>query len=144
MMHRAPGLLFCLLAAAAAATNAHASVALLMEEPYGEFGAVNPTGHAAVYFNHICADSPTSLRPCHDGEFGVVISRYHKIDGYDWLAIPLVPYLYAVERVEDVPKTADAALEARLRDQYRRDHLFALAPDVAEGKKAGEAPGGEW
>ena len=58
-MHRAPGLLFCLLAAAAAATNAHASVALLMEEPYGEFGAVNPTGHAAVYFNHICADSPT-------------------------------------------------------------------------------------
>ena len=51
-----------------------------MEEPYGEFGAVNPTGHSAVYFNHICAHSPTSLRPCHDGEYGVVISRYHKID----------------------------------------------------------------
>jgi hypothetical protein len=46
--------------------------------------------------------------------------------------------------VEDVPKTADAALEARLRDQYRRDHLLALAPDIAEGKKAGDAPGGEW
>jgi hypothetical protein len=60
------------------------------------------------------------------------------------LAIPLVPYLYAVERVEDVPKTADAALEASLRDQYRRDHLLALAPDVEKGKKAGEAPGGEW
>jgi hypothetical protein len=71
-MHRGPVLLFCLFAAAA--TFVHASVALFMEEPYGEFGAVNPTGHAAVYFNHICADSPTSLRPCHDGEYGVVIS----------------------------------------------------------------------
>jgi hypothetical protein len=105
MMHRGPGLLFFLFAAAA--TFAHASVALFMEEPYGEFGAVNPTGHAAVYFNHICADSPTSLRPCHDGEYGVVISRYHKIDGYDWLAIPLVPYLYAVDSPNDVPQTVD-------------------------------------
>src|SRR5271167_4785243 len=68
MMHRGPGLLFCLFAAAA--TFAHGSVALFMEEPYGDFGAVNPTGHSAVYFNHICADSPTSLRPCHDGEYG--------------------------------------------------------------------------
>ena len=46
--------------------------------------------------------------------------------------------------MEDVPVTADAALEASLRDQYRRDHLLELAPDVAEGKKAGEAPDGEW
>src|ERR1700675_4917957 len=79
----------CLLAAASVG---HASAALFMEEPYGAFGAVNPTGHAAVYLNHVCADSPTVLPPCHDGEFGVVISRYHKIDGYDWIAIPLVPY----------------------------------------------------
>ena len=124
--------------------QARADAALLMEEPYGEFGAFNPTGHAAIYLNHICAESPTVLRPCRAGEPGAVISRYHKIDGYDWLAIPLVPYLYAVERVEDVPKTADAALEARLRDQYRRDHLLELAPDVEKGKKAGDAPGGEW
>ena len=59
----------------------HGAVALLMEEPYGDFGAMNPTGHAAVYLNHICAESPTELRMCHDGEYGVVISRYHKIDG---------------------------------------------------------------
>jgi hypothetical protein len=124
--------------------KAHADAALLMEEPYGEFGAFNPTGHAAIHLNHICADSPTQLRPCQPGEPGAVISRYHKIDGYDWLAIPLVPYLYSVERVEDIPATADAALEAKLRDQYRRDHLLSLAPDREEGKKAGEAPGGEW
>jgi hypothetical protein len=139
-MHRAPGLLFCLLAAAAAATNAHASVALLMEEPYGEFGAVNPTGHAAVYFNHICADSPTSLRPCHDGEYGVVISRYHKIDGYDWLAIPLVAYLYAVDSPNDVPQTVDKAQVEALRDAYRKQHLLDLAPDNRHGR----TPKGEW
>ncbi len=124
--------------------RARADAALLMEEPYGEFGAFNPTGHAAIYLNNVCAESLTRLRPCRPGEPGAVISRYHKIDGYDWLAIPLVPYLYAVERVEDVPATADAAIEASLRDRYRRDHLLAFVPDVAEGKNAGEAPGGEW
>jgi hypothetical protein len=124
--------------------RAHADAALLMEEPYAQFGAFNPTGHAAIYLNHVCAETPTRLRACRPGEPGAVISRYHKIDGYDWLAIPLVPYLYAVERVEDVPVTADAELEASLRDRYRRRHLMAIAPDVAEGKKAGEAPEGEW
>ena len=69
-----------------------------MEEPYGGFGSVNPTGHGALYFNHICAESPTQLRMCLPGERGVVISRYHKVAGYDWLAIPLVPYLYAVDQ----------------------------------------------
>jgi hypothetical protein len=137
-MHRGPGLLFCLIAAAA--TCAHASVALLMEEPYGDFGAVNPTGHAAVYFNHICADSPTSLRPCHDGEYGVVISRYHKIDGYDWLAIPLVAYLYAVDSPNDIPKTVNKEQVAALRDAYRKQHLLPLAPDNRHAR----TPKGEW
>src|SRR3984885_5989504 len=124
--------------------RARADAALLMEEPYGEFGAFNPTGHAAIFLNHICAESPTRLRPCRPREPGAVISRYHKIDGYDWLAIPLVPYLYAVEHVEDVPTSADRALEASLRDRYRRDHLELYVPDVTEGKKAGEIPDGEW
>jgi len=135
---------FAVLVLAMGGLRARADAALLMEEPYAQFGAFNPTGHAAIYLNHICAESPTRLRRCRPGEPGAVISRYHKIDGYDWLAIPLVPYLYAVERVEDVPSTADAALEATLRDRYRRAHLLPYAPDVAEGKKAGDAPGGEW
>jgi hypothetical protein len=128
---------FCLLMAPCIG---HASTALLMEEPYGAFGAMNPTGHAAVYLNHVCADSPTVLRPCHDGEYGVVISRYHKIDGYDWIAIPLVPYLYAVDSVSDIPATVDKAQEAAVRDAYRRAHLLDLAPDG----KTGGPPKGEW
>ncbi|HTZ59165.1 MAG TPA: hypothetical protein VMB49_13750 [Acidobacteriaceae bacterium] len=131
-------LLFCLLAGMA--SYAHASVAFLLEEPYGEFGAMNPTGHGAVYFNHICAASPTLLRPCHNGEFGVVISRYHKIDGYDWLAVPLVGYLYAVDSPSDIPATADRVQVAILRNEYRREHLLALAPDGPDH----EPPKGEW
>src|SRR3981081_2999839 len=96
---------------------ARADAALLMEEPYAKFGAFNPTGHAAIYLNHVCAESPTRLRPCRVGEPGAVISRYHKIDGYDWLAIPLVPYLYAVERVQDVPPRGGWAGRCRLRDR---------------------------
>lgn len=131
-------LVFCLLAAAG--PYAHASVAFLLEEPYGEFGAMNPTGHGAVYFNHICADSPTLLRPCHNGEYGVVISRYHKIDGYDWLAVPLVGYLYAVDSPSEIPTTVDKEQVAVLRNKYRREHLLALAPDGPNN----EPPKGEW
>jgi hypothetical protein len=120
--------------------GAHASVALLMEEPFGTFGAMNPTGHAAVYLNHVCAQSPTELRMCEPGEYGVVISRYHKIHKYDWIAIPLIPYLYAIEDATDIPASVDKAQVAALRDAYRRQHLEALAPD----NKKGMAPRGEW
>lgn len=124
----------------AGVARGYASVALLMEEPYGEFGAYNPTGHAAVYLNHICAESPTSLRPCHDGEYGVVVSRYHKIDGYDWIAMPLIPYLYAVDSLSDVPISVDKKKVAELRDAYRREHLLGLAPNATDGG----TPKGEW
>jgi hypothetical protein len=131
-------LLLALLLAGAA--RAHASVALLMEEPYGEFGAFNPTGHAAVYLNHVCAATPTMLRTCQPGEFGVVISRYHKIDGYDWIAIPLIPYLYSVNDSSEIPVSVDKNQVWALRDAYRRKYLEALAPDTKKGK----APTGEW
>jgi len=118
----------------------HAAVALLMEEPYGEFGAMNPTGHAAVYLDHVCAETPTRLRMCHDGEFGIVISRYHKMDGYDWVAMPLIPYLYAVDSTEQIPASVDRVQAARLRNRYREEHLLNLAPGVG----AGNATGAEW
>jgi len=124
----------------AQAGYAHASVALLMEEPYGDFGAMNPTGHSAIYLNHICAASPTELRPCRPGESGVVISRYHKVGGLDWVAIPLIPYLYAVEDVTQVPQSVDKAQVAALRDAYRRKHLLELAPNGSDGR----TPKGEW
>src|SRR5260370_36834575 len=84
------------------AARAKADAAFLMEEPFGGFGSVNPTGHAAVYLNHVCAETPTRLRICRPGEAGAVISRYHKINGYACIAIPLGAFLSPVNRVEDV------------------------------------------
>jgi hypothetical protein len=119
---------------------ARASATLLLEEPYGHMGFFTATGHAAVYLSGVCARSPVELRPCAPGETGIVISRYDGVDGYDWVAIPLVPYLYAVERPENIPLFADARMVLQLRDRYRRQHLRAVAPD---GKNGG-TPGGNW
>lgn len=119
---------------------ARADMALLLEEPYGTFGGMNPTGHAAVYLSRVCAATPTSLRRCNAGETGVVISRYHRVGGYDWIAIPLIPYLYAVERPDQVPESATAQEVAQLRDAYRRAHLENIAADAENGA----TPAGEW
>jgi hypothetical protein len=124
----------------ACASLAHASATLLLEEPYGKLGFFTATGHAAVYLSDVCAETPIVLRPCAPGETGVVISRYAGVGGYDWIAIPLIPYLYAVERPEDVPLFADAKMTAFLRDHYRRKYLEDIAPDA----KNGETPGGNW
>jgi hypothetical protein len=119
---------------------AHASATLLLEEPYGKLGFFTATGHAAVYLSGVCAETPVVLRPCAPGETGVVISRYDGVAGYDWVAIPLIPYLYAVEHPEDVPLFADAKTTAFLRDRYRRTYLEKLAPDLENGN----APSGNW
>lgn len=111
----------------------HAQGALLMEEPYGFFGAINPTGHTAVYFARICAESPVQLRRCEPGETGAVISRYQGIAGYDWLAVPLIPYLYSVEDTSDVPGHVDRKMVERLRNRYHETHLLSLGEDVPRG-----------
>ncbi len=133
----------CLLATAAVLTCdliARSDATLLVQEPYGLFGAVNPTGHASVYLSRVCAETPVVLRRCGPGEFGVVIGRYRKIAGYDWIAIPLVPYLYAVEDLANVPEQAGPETVAALRDQYRRKYLQAIVPDRPNGK----TPSGSW
>jgi hypothetical protein len=113
---------------------------LLLEEPFGKFGGMTPTGHAAVYLSRVCAASPVSLRRCQDGEQGVVISRYHRVSGYDWVAIPLLPYLYAVDRPEQVPATASQAEVTALRNAWRRANLTGIVPDTDEGLP----PQGDW
>ncbi|HUO24326.1 MAG TPA: hypothetical protein VMU61_01590, partial [Candidatus Aquilonibacter sp.] len=101
--------------AAISASLAQASATLLLEEPYGKLGFFTATGHAAVYLSGVCAETPLKLRPCAPGELGVVLSRYDGVGGYDWVAIPLIPYLYAVKRPEDIPLFADAKMTAFLR-----------------------------
>lgn len=119
---------------------ARADVVLLLEEPYGTFGGMTPTGHAAIYLTRVCAETPVVLRRCRADEQGVVLSRYHKIAGYDWIAIPPIPYLYAVERAGEVPDWVDSEQVAALRDEYRRTHLQEIVPDESDGA----APHGNW
>jgi hypothetical protein len=125
---------------ALSAGTAHASVTLLLEEPFGNFGGMTPTGHASLYLSRICAASPISLRRCRDDEHGVVISRYHRVAGYDWIAIPVLPYLYAVDRPDEVPSSVSPAEVAALRDRYRRVNLEDVAPDADSGR----TPPGDW
>jgi hypothetical protein len=119
---------------------ARADMALLLEEPFGQFGAMTPTGHAAIYLSRVCAASPLRLRRCAKGEPGAVISRYHRVAGYDLIAIPVIPYLYAVDRVEQIPREVGGGDVASLRDDYRRRHLEAMVPDTSDGL----APAGDW
>ncbi len=123
-----PGL--CLIAllfvSLAGASTARGDVALLIEEPYGFFGSINPTGHSAIYLNRVCAESPVLLRRCQPGETGVVISPYSRIRRLDWVAIPLLPYLYAIEQSADVPQWAEPASVADMRKAYAEAHLTSL------------------
>ena len=113
---------------------------MFLEEPYSLDGELVGTGHTAIYLTSVCAASPTVLRRCETGETGVVLSRYHHIAGYDWLAIPLLPYLYAVEHPQDIPLIADAKIAAAMRDAYRRKYLESVVPDGP----AGATPSGDW
>jgi hypothetical protein len=121
-------------------TPSYADVVLLLGESYGRFGSFSPMGHAAVYLTRVCAESPTVLRRCDPGETGVVVSRYHRVAELDWIAIPLIPYLYAADRADEVAPSADAETVLALRDEYRRAHLRALMPDTPTG----EPPKGNW
>lgn len=129
------------LVAAACPSPAHAGkVALLLEQPYGKLGTVDPLGHVAVYLSDVCAETPVLLRRCDPGETGVVLSRYHHIDGYDWVAMPLLPYLYAVKKANEIPEDANRSMVTRLRDHYRRTYLMKYVPDDPHR----EIPGGDW
>jgi len=140
MMRLARGVSFVAVMLALAGIPARAAVSLLLEQPYGGLGMVNPTGHSALYLDHVCAATPVELRPCRPGELGVVISRYDGITNHDWIAVPLLPYLYAVDSPADIPQTMDRERESLLRDLYRRHALESVAPDLPDGGM----PDGNW
>ncbi len=112
-------LVFCsMFAVALGSSRAWGQAALLLGEPYSYDGTFAGTGHAAVYLARVCAETPFQLRRCAPGEKGVVISRYHGIAGHDWIAVPLIPFLYAVRSPEDIPLYVNPKVVAFLREQY--------------------------
>ena len=121
--------------------SAHASITVLAGEPFGNFGTMMPFGHVSIYLDRVCADGPLKLRMCHPGEpAGVAIARYDRIGGNDWIATPILQFLYAVDRPEDVLPYATPDAVWALRQAYRRRYMADLVPDGEEKKKATE----EW
>jgi hypothetical protein len=87
------------------AQQARASMTVLVGEPYGSFGTLLPVGHAAIYLDRVCADSPLKLRLCLPNEpMGVVLSRYHHLGQYDWVASPANPI--ASQKQSTIPTTS--------------------------------------
>jgi hypothetical protein len=133
-MRHARIIAFALMALAAlCGARSQAQAALLLEQPYGLYGFVNPTGHNAIYLQRVCTVTPVKLRRCRPGELGSVIARYEGIDGYDWVAMPLIPYLYSVERAGEVPAHVDHNEVVRMRERYREAHFHQMGLDQSGG-----------
>ena len=111
------------------ATRAHADVTLLIEAPINFLGHVSSTGHAALLVDSLCSDDHIHLRWCKASENGTVVSRYKGIDGYDWIAMPPGPYLFAVDSSDEIPETASIDEVNRLRAEYRINHPGSFEQD---------------
>jgi hypothetical protein len=136
-----------LFTALAIAAPAHARIALVIGEPFGSFGTMVPVGHAGIFLDHVCADTPTHLRPCQPGESGVVLARYHDLrhPNLDWMAVPAFTFFYGVDSPAQVPSLVTPALEAELRENYRKAHLLTVAPDRVDKHGIAHRPRyGDW
>jgi hypothetical protein len=107
--------------------RAYAGVTVFIESPINFLGHVSSTGHAAILIDNLCSDDHIHIRLCRAGETGMVISRYKGINGYDWLAMPPGPYLFAVDSPDDIPAWATVSEVRRLREDYRGEHARSFA-----------------
>jgi hypothetical protein len=131
----------------AATRPASASIGLVVGEPFGSFGTMMPSGHAAIYLDHLCAETPTQLRLCNPGEAGVVISRYHDLRAthVDWMATPATTFFYGVDDPANAPGFVTASLETELRETYREQHLLSIVPNhVSRTGATVPPPYGDW
>ena len=132
-LHRCLHLFLFPFAALVAVPPAHSALTVLVEEPFGNFGTMMPVGHTAVYLDRVCADGPFRLRMCQPGELqGVAVARYARLGPYDWLASPIMQFLYAVDRPEDVPTYVTPELAWSMRQSYRHRFLNDFIPDGRE------------
>ncbi len=84
------------------------------------------SGHTAVYFSRICAESPVRLRPCRPGEDGSVMSTYENLGEdhrYAWNIAPLSVYVYGVGDPRNRPVYGSEKIKSLLEDGYRDQSL---------------------
>jgi len=124
--------------------RASADVGVVLNESLDEsMDRITGTGHMAVYFSNICAESPTKLRLCGPGESGSVISTYINIGedrSFDWNIVPLNIYLYGVEDPGNRPIFASYKIKRALEERYRQNYLSGLC-DTPSCQTSGKS---EW
>lgn len=106
-----------------------AGVGVVLNETLDESVArITGSGHTAVYFSHICPESPIKLRLCRPGEEGSVMSNYINIGEdkpYEWNIIPLSLYVYGVENPRNRPLVGTDKIKNALEERYREKYLAA-------------------
>jgi hypothetical protein len=120
---------------ALAPIRASADVGVILNESLDEsMDRITGTGHMAVYFSRICADTPTKLRLCAPGESGSVMSTYINIGedhSFQWNIVPLNVYLYGVEHPGNRPLFASYKIKRALEERYRQNYLAGLCDTPA-------------
>ena len=110
----------------------------------GPIGFLTRSGHNAIYLSNVCPDrSPVTLRLCHPGERGGVVSKYTPIsenEDYDWAIVPFEQFLNGFESPELAPLFGVPKLQSAIQD-YNFGPLFS---SVLTGAQDGHFPDGEW
>ena len=133
-----PSLASCLsilLTASLISSTARAGVGVVLNDSLDtSIERITGSGHTAVYFSHICADSPVKLRLCRPGEEGSVMSNYINIGEdkpFEWNIVPLSIYVNGVEDPRNRPLIGTGKIKAALEDRYRDLYLGALCTSNA-------------
>lgn len=104
---------------------------------------ITGSGHTAVYFSRICADSPVKLRLCGPGEQGSVMSNYTALgesEPFEWNIVPLSVYVYGVEDPRERPLLGTREIKKLLEERYREKFLTAYC----SGPPCTTSGGAEW
>ncbi len=132
-------LLVCL-----APSPTYGDVGLLLNESLDtSFARISGSGHSAIFFSRICAESPIKLRLCRPGEEGSVMSNYTTLgedQPFEWNVVPLSIYLYGVEDSRNRPLFGSQRIKHILEERYRESYLSGLC-DTAECRTSNKA---EW
>jgi hypothetical protein len=121
---------------------AHGDVGVLLNESLDtSFARISGSGHSAVYFSRICAESPVKLRLCRPDEQGSVMSNYTTLgedQPFEWNIVPLSVYMYGVEDPQNRPLFGSQKIKHALEERYRTSFLtgYCDSPTCRTSNKA--------
>jgi len=124
------------------ASPAYADVGVLLNESLDtSLARITGSGHSAVYFSRICAESPVKLRLCRPDEQGSVMSNYTTLgedQPFEWNIVPLSVYLYGVEEPQNRPLFGSQKIKHALEERYRTNFLtgYCDSPTCRTSSKA--------